>query len=1202
MRKHFGILLILVLTCTLTLGSTINAFGAQTLRESIGQPELPETLAARSTDYMPNAALVMFRVSRKNATKKQTLQALSTGTNGISDITVKDLWTFQQKPELVSSSSGKKKFIRDGSSGEYLRVALVRSKSLSTQQLVKKLKKRSDVKFAEPNYRVRALSVSNDAYSDYQWSMQTREASPNVTYQWESKGVTGSDKIVAIVDTGVDYTHPDLQSNMWQNTHYPTLKGTFGYDFIAGDNDPMDENGHGTHCAGIIGAAGNNGTGISGVNQTIRIMALRTLDEDGSAWLSHEIAAYNYIDKALELGEPVVAINNSWGGGEYSDIFADLIDIVGEKGAISVAAAGNDGSDNDVYPGYPCDIDSQYIISVAATTEDGSLASYSNYGRESVDVAAPGTDILSTVSYVSYNPSIYGDRQNEYSARFNDYEGGGGWESPADLAGSMYLNGKPYDGGDGRISISASNDGFNPKGLGNNGQSALITANNLKANDLICITIPYEIGRNAKTAPCISMMMKGDGSADEIGIAGLLDVPQGTAMDLDTIGDIYLKDAFYIQKDGNDVWRHMQYQSLDEYELAEAGNRTSGSVETGADPLRREAVIVIFAYEDGSIRVSLDDIGLSLEDTEGGLEHFGRYDFMSGTSMATPYVSGAVALKAAELGSGVDPETLVNETISMAREENLPVIDGRSLDFRKRPAELAPRIGRITVDTEEDTLTIRGSGLAPSTGTKVEIGNDDESMQQASIISKDDRCIVVQNNNWINNIQTVKVTGYRGKSSVSRDNYLVRGKKTLTDKTDSSMMYADSLTTNGKKIYCTSQSEGMIMAMDPKTDIGPEAYACPDPKEIFGSEESKNAEYIMRFASDLVYLNGSLYVVLEYGMSDAAEESYGDWDFYLGDESDGGDARSIYSGEFRLIRVSPENGAGKVTSLGKLPSELEKTADWTLAAYNGRLLCIGGYSYNADRRGISNRVWIYNPQTRKWSKGASLPEGRAGGKALQTGSTLVYTLGCSDAQSGQDVYDQSYPANLIYDGKKWKKSSVTREKAIEPIAISSTVTYGSFSYPGSDADISLIKGGLLYTGLPAENYGDMFTYRISGDSYADSGYNFINGISDTEIRGIAVGGTYYGFAEGYMYKRSVKSGLIRVKAAKSGHGRVKGTGSYVPGNTAKVKVKADRNYRIKSLKLNGKSIKLGKKQTSYTLKIKNLTKDQKVQATFVRLK
>lgn len=1203
MKRICSLLLAVMLAGVFSFGEVGHVNAAKTSGKVDGV-KLESTLPSSGSDneYMKNAALVMFKVTKSKVTKSQTRKTLAAGKNSVSDITVKNLWTFSPKPELTKDSSGKRKLVRKQKGKEYVRVALVKSASKSTSELIRTFRKRSDVKYAEPNYKVTAQSVTNDEYSDFQWSMQGSEASPsdtapNIWYQWKKS--TGSDNIVAVVDTGVDYTHPDLKDRMWENTHYPKLKGECGYDFVNGDDDPMDDNNHGTHCSGIIGAQADNGIGVSGVNKDIRIMALKTLDYEGMSYVSNEIAAYNYIDQALDLGEPVKAINNSWSGGDENYIFGELIDIVGEKGAISVVVAGNEGADCDVFSEYPASIDSPYLIKVAATREDGKLAGFSSYGKRTIDTAAPGTDILSTVAYGSYNPTIYGDRQADYSDEFNDYESDEGWSdvSVDSIKENLYLNGKKYvPGSEGapEITVSRTDEGFDTKGEGQ-AHSLYIEAKDLQAKDLICIPVPYEITQNTENAPCFSTMVKCEGSTGMEGILGMLEAEEGSDLSLNTIGDQFLLSGMYILENDFDNWTHMSSRMLEDEEVEWVKDN---------DSLKRQVVLLIFSQSGGDIRLCMDDAGLSKENV-ADMDDFGKYDFMSGTSMAAPYVTGTVALKAAELGTAAEEsETLINEVVSMSRpDDDIPVIQKGSLDFRMRPEKLPPRVGRIVVDQGNDTLSIHGSGLGVA-GTKVEIGDDEESLENVDIKSSSDRVLKVKNKKWINNIKTVKVTGPGERSSVREDVYLVRGKKTIKDVADSPGVPKGDMTTDGKNIYWTDVENSGFMMLDPSAEgAAAEPYATIEPDDIFKIKKKKNADYSMLFDTGAVYADGSLYAVAEYGMSSESESGDEDEEgFIIFEDEDSTGTTSIYSGEIRLLKtVSGEEG-NEVVNLGKLPSGLEQCVDYAMAAYNGKLFFIGGYSYAKGAKGLSKKVWIYDPKTKKWSQGPALPEGRAGGKAIQSGGRLVYTMGYSAANTGKEIYDQKHPANLIFDGSKWKKSAVAEQNGIEPLVVTNVMTRGGKTYISSESDISLMKDGVFYSGNPVANYGDLFTYKTSGDKFADTGYNFVMYIDEDEMRGIVVGNKLYGFTEDAMYTMPVSGGLVRVTAGAVKNGSIKGTGSFMPGNTANVKVKAKTNYRIKSLKLNGKAVSLKKNQTSCDLTLKALVKDQKVAADFEKYK
>ena len=211
---------------------------------------------------------------------------------------------------------------------------------------------------------------------------------------------TAEEVIVAVIDSGVDYNHLDLLENIWKNpdTSAPDVRG---YDFHNNDADPMDDNGHGTHVAGTIAAA-NNGQGVVGVNWTAKIMPLKFLDSSGSGSTSNAIRAVDYaVAKGAKLS------NNSWGGGGYSQALYDAINRANAAGSLFVAAAGNGGSDgvgdnNDTTPHYPSSYNLDNIIAVASTTRTDSKSGFSNYGLKSVDLAAPGASIYSTLPGGTY--------------------------------------------------------------------------------------------------------------------------------------------------------------------------------------------------------------------------------------------------------------------------------------------------------------------------------------------------------------------------------------------------------------------------------------------------------------------------------------------------------------------------------------------------------------------------------------------------------------------------------------------------------------------------------------------------------------------------------------------------------------------------------------------------------------------------------
>ncbi|MFM8984870.1 MAG: S8 family peptidase [Planctomycetia bacterium] len=220
---------------------------------------------------------------------------------------------------------------------------------------------------------------------------------------------TGSRSVVvAVLDSGTDLTHPDLAPNLWTNPGEIAGNGldddgngfvddVHGWDFIDNDGVPQDGYGHGTHVAGIIGAVGNDGFGVSGVTWQVSLMVLRIQNDSGVGSMAALLGALQYVTKMRrDFGINVVVTNNSWEIGGYSATIEGLIRDQAAAGITFVAAAGNHGTDNDVTPRYPGNYDLPNVISVASLTPTGVLAGSSDYGATTVDIAAPGTLILST--------------------------------------------------------------------------------------------------------------------------------------------------------------------------------------------------------------------------------------------------------------------------------------------------------------------------------------------------------------------------------------------------------------------------------------------------------------------------------------------------------------------------------------------------------------------------------------------------------------------------------------------------------------------------------------------------------------------------------------------------------------------------------------------------------------------------------------
>jgi serine protease len=262
---------------------------------------------------------------------------------------------------------------------------------------------RPGVEFAQPDYRVQLTATPDDPSINSLWGMDAI----NAPEAWNTGTGTGH-TIVAVIDSGVSYNHPDLKANMWHNPgeipgngidddHDGYVDDVVGYNFVANNGNPTDDNGHGTHVAGTIGAVGDNGVGVAGVDWHAKIMALKFLDSSGSGYTSDAVRALNF---AVAHGAKVV--NASFGGGGYDQAMATALANARTKGVIVVTAAGNDGTNNDAEPVYPANYPGDNVVSVAAVDQSNRVASFSNYGRSTVDIAAPGVGIYSTLPNGKY--------------------------------------------------------------------------------------------------------------------------------------------------------------------------------------------------------------------------------------------------------------------------------------------------------------------------------------------------------------------------------------------------------------------------------------------------------------------------------------------------------------------------------------------------------------------------------------------------------------------------------------------------------------------------------------------------------------------------------------------------------------------------------------------------------------------------------
>jgi subtilisin family serine protease len=300
---------------------------------------------------------------------------------------------------------------------------LVVHTSLAALDAIGRLKTRPEIQYAEPNYIYQHDVVPNDPFytNGSLWGMYGNASNPANQYgsqaaeAWAA-GHTGSANVyVGVVDEGAMFNHADLKGNIKNPVEANGLPGVdddgngfvddiHGWDFVSNNNSTYDgtQDDHGTHVSGTIGAKGDNGIGVAGVCWKIKIINAKFLGTNGGT-TANAVKAIDYITNLKIIDHyKIVATNNSWGGGGYSQALYDAISRANDQNILFVAAAGNGGADeigdnNDVTPNYPSNYDLPNVIAVAAITSTGGLASFSNYGATTVDLGAPGVGIYSTL-------------------------------------------------------------------------------------------------------------------------------------------------------------------------------------------------------------------------------------------------------------------------------------------------------------------------------------------------------------------------------------------------------------------------------------------------------------------------------------------------------------------------------------------------------------------------------------------------------------------------------------------------------------------------------------------------------------------------------------------------------------------------------------------------------------------------------------
>lgn len=944
----------------------------------------------------------------------------------------------------------------------------------NTEEMIRELEEDPRVVYAEPNYIMEPYDVPSDPGYEYQWGLKNtlNDASHatdipavdmNVEEAWSNAGSSSDRPVVAVIDSGVDYNHPDLKDVMWKDgLNYPELTalggGAYGvnYSGTGPTDDPMDFlMGHGTHCASIIAAQWNNGQGTAGVSSSARIMALDFLT--GNSATSNAILCYRYLITAKKAGVNVAVVNNSWGPGTYDGYMlqsvSDVVTEAGMEGILSCFAAGNNYADNDRNTGSI--INSPYVVTVGAMDSEGYRAGFSNYGRQTVDVFAPGTQILASTTT---DTSMYSMENHEMPVQYlpwiQDREDSYFYEDFEDADDRVEL--RLLDEGEKEAERAVPSRGYSSS------RGLEVSLDSIEEGEEFTLEIEFSAEDLAAVDPLKELHLAFAGSFDGAMKEEVVRFAQNTGEKWDLLystqtvnGGFY--PAYLMVGDSN--W-NISSTCLSSREFL-----------TDADG-------------DGSIAIRMR--GTMTGKTEGAAFHldnvgFGKkasdYYYSDGTSMAAPAVSGVAALAAMVYGAdnGDDAGEIRARIIgAVNREDGIDLEDksvsGGFLDAGAvfDDSRLVPVVNELKQQDKTAELCGYFFGEEPGTVTVGGVQAEVTSWSPESITivlpdgSAGNQQIVVYTagGKYGQNFLDIGATSVGFQELAAPD--LDYGELSGVDLTSRNGLWLH-MAGAGGKILC-------LAAMEETGSIYMEQYSIQDntwkkvslPKDDIIVAPYKEY-YSMAVGKDKIYMTYyNAQGQMELGTYDTKTET---WD---------------------VAAVDMSTGFGQ------------------LAVYQDQLLVIGGEGENCENTAV---VYALDPATGKVSDSEipDLPEGRSGAMVSVSGNNLIVCGGYdSFVEYIQGQNETVYGNIMIYDGKRWKVSGADFFSGAN----------GQFdSLQTLDFALSATDDGMIVTGpvsgLGTEQMRDTWKYDPDADVWTSDGNLCFHGTKTTENVGTAVDGLFY---------------------------------------------------------------------------------------------
>ena len=1075
--------------------------------------------------------------------------------------------TVASQKEILSESLGDDFVIRDtvlfddSKTSNGPDVSLVSSDRYTTAQMIELLSSNDDISFVEPNYYTELSSADyslNDAYASYSYQLygqksknteskksantrgfKDKQISINAPTGWKlyEESQSGEEAVVALLDTGVDDYHEDLSEVLWHNPGDIGLSGDYGYDFVTNSDNPVDNDGHGTHCSGIIAAQADNDVGVAGVASKagVKVMMLKIIGDPGvdregnpiqTSTTFASIGALAYVKKAKERGVNIVATNNSWGvsGGVTSGMLDSYFTELGEMGVINIVASGNDDKDNDLDSFSPANTTNDYVVTVDSASEDGKKAAYSCYGRASTDLFAPGTNVLSTVSYKSYLPCIESaDALPEDTLYYGEFTpdiapDGKGKIKP--VLGDDGLN--AYEGvgafGEAQVKvpegITSTLETVSERSFNDSKKAGTLkwTLSGFKDNEDILDTdcylyFPYKKDSAATAKNSYGSAVCEWGFNEGKNMNGLLTL--GDVI-VDGEGQAEINDSgvgvssYDVMKRGCGVQRHLCGKNLADY--SEVDGKSYG--------LGLRFSISDGDYDVNSISFYIDSLAVS-KTSEGDLEAPGDYyDIMSGTSMATPVVTGAAALIAAtypEYTSLQVKDTLFSMVTKTPELSDL-CSTGGYIDFdniQKAPPFIREATADVT-DLSDIKIKLIGGGFKnDNTSGKLtvkRISGDSEPVQIGQDKSASSPYAV-----WENDVITIHNAGglvgsYLSFEATSSDGgaasgkfFVTKGESAYTQvikptATDNEAFAIFDLFSDGKDLYASNpygdfyklidgelkemENAGMMSAML-KSDF----YN----KELGLSEfDIKNSKPSITFLVNPVYCDGYVYEWFSMKVASASVPAIlascditsdsPSWTFSLCDKE-----------QSEIVNTSI-NENSDISGISK-------------AVYNGKIYFISGFGDWSDEgmaekaeNGLTRAVYSFDPSEKKITKeSAMLPaeKGYLNMSFIEWNGALYGFMGLGEPKS-DDAFVDDYALSddiLKFDGKKWSVLDFKMPKTFRTLSVNK-LNKNNLTVPA----LGISTDGIIIAGVSVDGYGD--TMLFDGEKLSPLYYSLYDGISD----------------------------------------------------------------------------------------------------------